>query len=160
MDTMDMPGRGGASAETVTSTSAALPPEAKTTVYVWDMPVRITHWVNVTSILVLSVTGYYISNPVIGTSGPATEQFLMGTVRFIHFTTAFVFTMSVLSRVYWAFAGNRYARWNQFLPVKRGRRRALRWMIGYYTFLRRQPPAEIGHNPLAGVTYIGVYVLF
>jgi Ni/Fe-hydrogenase 1 B-type cytochrome subunit len=160
MDTMDIPGRGGARAETVTSTPAAPVSEAKETVYVWDLPVRVTHWVNVASILVLSITGYYIANPFFGTSGPATEQFLMGTVRFIHFTTAFVFTVSVLFRVYWAFAGNKYARWNQFLPVKRGRRRALGRMIGYYTFFRRQPPAEIGHNPLAGATYIGLYVLF
>lgn len=134
--------------------------EAKETVYVWDLPVRITHWVNVASILVLSITGYYIANPFIGTRGPATAQFLMGTVRFIHFAVAFVFTASVLFRVYWAFAGNKYARWSQFLPVKRGRRRALFKMIGYYTFLRREPPAEVGHNPLAGATYVGLYVLF
>jgi Ni/Fe-hydrogenase 1 B-type cytochrome subunit len=160
MDTMDIPGRGGTTAEATATIPAAPLPETKATVYIWDLPVRITHWVNVASILVLSVTGYYIANPFIGTSGPATEQFLMGTVRFVHFTVAFVFTVSVLFRVYWAFAGNTYARWNQFLPVKRGRRRALRRMIGYYTFFRRQPPAEIGHNPLAGVTYIGLYVLF
>lgn len=135
-------------------------PEAKETVYVWDLPVRITHWVNVASILVLSVTGYYIANPFITTSGPAVNQFLMGTVRFIHFTVAFVFTASVLFRIYWAFAGNKYARWSQFLPATRGRRRALLKMIGYYTFFRREPPAEVGHNPLAGATYIGLYVLF
>ncbi len=33
-------------------------------------------------------------------------------------------------------------------------------MLGYYTFARREPPKEVGHNPLAGVTYIGLYVLF
>ncbi len=134
--------------------------EEKLTVKVWDLPVRITHWVNVFSILVLSITGYYIMNPFFGTSGPATDQFLMGTVRFVHFTTAFIFTVSVVFRVGWAFAGNTYARWSQFLPVKRGRRRALAKMLGYYTFLRREPPAEVGHNPLAGVTYVAIYVLF
>ncbi len=134
--------------------------EAKETVYVWDLPVRITHWVNVASILVLSVTGYYIASPFITTSGPAVNQFLTGAVRFVHFTVAFVFTASVLFRIYWAFAGNKYARWSQFLPAKSGRRRALFKMIGYYTFLRREPPAEVGHNPLAGATYIGLYVLF
>jgi Ni/Fe-hydrogenase 1 B-type cytochrome subunit len=133
---------------------------AQVEVYVWDLPVRITHWVNVASILVLSLTGYYIANPFFGTRGPATDQFLMGAVRFVHFSVAFVFTMSVLFRVYWAFAGNKYARWQQFLPMKRTRRRALGRMIGYYTFFRKEPPAEVGHNPLAGVTYIGLYVLF
>jgi Ni/Fe-hydrogenase 1 B-type cytochrome subunit len=33
-------------------------------------------------------------------------------------------------------------------------------MVGYYTFLRKQPPPEIGHNPLAGMTYVGLYGLF
>jgi Ni/Fe-hydrogenase 1 B-type cytochrome subunit len=134
--------------------------EEKVTVKVWDLPVRITHWVNVFSILVLSITGYYIMNPFLGTTGPATSQYLMGTVRFVHFTTAFIFTVSVLFRVGWAFVGNKYARWNQFLPVRRGRRQALAKMVGYYTFVRREPPAEVGHNPLAGITYVAIYVLF
>jgi Ni/Fe-hydrogenase 1 B-type cytochrome subunit len=131
-----------------------------TTVYVWDLAVRLTHWINVSSILVLSVTGFYIGTPIVGTHGPATAQFLMGAVRFIHFTVAFVFTTSVLFRVYWAFRGNRYARWGQFLPLRRGRRRSLWKMLGYYTFVRREPPPVVGHNPLAGVTYTGLYVLF
>jgi Ni/Fe-hydrogenase 1 B-type cytochrome subunit len=134
--------------------------EAKETVYVWELPVRITHWANVAAILVLSVTGYYIANPFIGTQGPATDQFLMGAVRFVHIAAAMIFTVSVLFRLYWAFVGNRYARWPQFLPVKRGRNRALLRMLGYYTFLRKAPPAEVGHNPLAGVTYTGLYGLF
>jgi Ni/Fe-hydrogenase 1 B-type cytochrome subunit len=135
--------------------------EMTQTLYVWDLPVRITHWTNVAMIVVLSITGYYISNPLILTHGPAVDQFLMGTVRFIHFVAAFVFAVSVLFRVYWAFMSRiKYARWSQFVPVSAGRLRALGRMLGYYTFLRRRPPAEIGHNPLAGVTYVGLYVLF
>lgn len=64
--------------------------EGKVEVYVWDLPVRLTHWVNVASILVLSLTSYYIANPFILTHGIATNEFLMGTVRFVHFLTAFV----------------------------------------------------------------------
>ena len=134
--------------------------EPRVSVYVWDLPVRITHWVNVLSILVLSITGYYIANPFVTTTGPAANQFLMGAIRFVHFSVAFAFTMSVLFRVYWAFAGSRYARWDQLLPAKSGRWRALGKMLGYYTFARREPPKEVGHNPLAGVTYVGLYVLF
>jgi Ni/Fe-hydrogenase 1 B-type cytochrome subunit len=44
--------------------------------------------------------------------------------------------------------------------VNSGRRRALGKMLGYYTFLRKEPPAQVGHNPLAGITYVGLYVLF
>jgi Ni/Fe-hydrogenase 1 B-type cytochrome subunit len=137
------------------------PAAPKATVSVWDLPVRITHWVNVVCIVVLSLTGYYIGSPFITTQGPASDHFLMGAVRFTHIVTAFIFTTSVLFRVYWAFASHdKYARWRQFLPINRGRQRALRRMIGYYTFFKPSPPAEVGHNPLAGVTYMGLYVLF
>ncbi|HEY7094928.1 MAG TPA: Ni/Fe-hydrogenase, b-type cytochrome subunit [Ktedonobacterales bacterium] len=155
------PQAGRASSGAMTGVEAASSADqVKQTIYVWELPVRITHWVNVLSILTLSLTGYYISNPFFGTTGIAANEYLMGTIRFIHFAVAFVFTVSVLFRLYWAFAGNRYARWTQFAPVGRGRRRALGRMLGYYTFLRREPPAEIGHNPLAGLTYVGIYVLF
>ena len=134
--------------------------EAREDVYVWELPVRITHWVNVISIGILTVTGIYIATPFLGTSGPASNQYLMGSVRFIHFVTAFVFTASVLFRIYWAFVGNTYARWNQFLPTNSARRRDARQMLGFYLFLRREPPAEVGHNPLAGITYVVVFALF
>jgi Ni/Fe-hydrogenase 1 B-type cytochrome subunit len=129
-------------------------------VYVWQWPVRITHWAIVISIGVLTVTGLYIANPFIGTTGPASNQYLMGTMRFVHFLTAFVFTISVLFRIYWAFAGNKYARWNQFIPVQAARLRGLGRMLKFYLFIKREPPATIGHNALAGLTYTVIYLLF
>ncbi len=134
--------------------------EEKRTIYVWELPLRIVHWVIVCCILILSVTGYYIAEPFITTEGPAVTQYLMGTIRLIHYITAFIFTVAVLFRIYWAFAGNKYARWNQFIPGSLQRLRDMGRMIRYYTFFRRDPPAEVGHNPLAGVTYVGLYVLF
>lgn len=134
--------------------------EAREDVYVWELPVRITHWVNVISIGILTVTGLYIATPFLGTTGPASNQYLMGSVRFIHFVTAFVFTASVLLRIYWAFVGNTYARWNQFLPTSAARWRDAQRMLRFYLFLRHEPPAEVGHNPLAGMTYTVVFALF
>jgi Ni/Fe-hydrogenase 1 B-type cytochrome subunit len=134
--------------------------ETKQALYVWDLPVRVTHWVTVISIVILSITGFYIADPFITTQGPAIGHYLMGTIRLIHYITAFIFTVSVLFRIYWAFAGSKYARWSQFLPATRRRWRDLVRMVRYYTFTRRNPPAQIGHNPLAGVTYMGVFGLF
>ncbi len=134
--------------------------QTQETLYVWDMPLRISHWLNVLSILALSVTGYYIASPFITTHGVATNQFLMGAIRFVHFVFAFVFTATVLFRIYWAFAGNHWARWRQFIPTSRARLRALAHMLRYYTFFRSRPPEVIGHNPLAGATYVGLYCLF
>ena len=129
-------------------------------VYVWEIPVRITHWVTVICIGILTVTGIYIAFPFIGTTGDATNQYLMGDIRFIHFVTAFVFTMSVLFRIYWMFLGNRWASWRQFLPTKAARRRGIRRMLAFYLFLRQKAPAVIGHNPLAGLAYAVVFLLF
>ena len=66
----------------------------------------------------LAVTGYIIGRPMTGPScGEASFSYLFGTVRFIHFVAAFVFFFNFLGRIYWGFAGNRYARWDQFLPL-------------------------------------------
>lgn len=156
---MDIPDTVNAATSATSTASASHASELRETVQVWDLPVRITHWTNVTCILILSITGYYIANPFIGTRGDATQQFLMGTVRFTHFVVAFIFTMSVLFRIYWAFRSNPYGRWSQFIPTTRKRWVDMGRMGSYYTFTRRRPPAQIGHNPLAGVTYTGLYVL-
>jgi Ni/Fe-hydrogenase 1 B-type cytochrome subunit len=129
-------------------------------IYVWELPVRLTHWVTVASIAILTITGLYIAHPFINTIGPASSQYLMGVVRFIHFLTAFVFTASVLLRVYWLFAGNQYAHWEQWLPVRSVRRRGIRRMLAFYTFIRRKAPAALGHNPLAGTAYTILFTLF
>ena len=55
---------------------------AREPIYVWQVPVRVTHWLIFFSILILSATGYYISHPFIGVPGPAASgHFAMGTVR-------------------------------------------------------------------------------
>lgn len=130
----------------------------RVTVRVWELPVRITHWTIFFSVIVLSVTGFYIGRPfVIAGSDP---QFLMGNMRAIHSVAAWVMIAAVVARIVWAFIGNRWARWDQFFPRDKARRRRSREMLGYYTFFRRNPPAEVGHNPLAGLTYAVVYLMF
>ena len=80
-------------------------------IYVWEVPVRLTHWAIVLAILVLSATGFYIGDPVVGGSVS-----LMAWVRGIHRLTAWVFVASLLLRTYWAFAGNQWASWRALFP--------------------------------------------
>jgi len=81
-------------------------------VYIWELPVRIFHWVNVLAILVLITTGLFISNPLaILSSAEASEIYWFGTVRFIHFTAAYIFFFNMIFRIYWSFVGNKYASW-------------------------------------------------
>jgi Ni/Fe-hydrogenase 1 B-type cytochrome subunit len=124
-------------------------------VYVWEVPVRLTHWVNVLAILVLSATGFYVGTPVLGGSVS-----LMAWVRGVHRITAYVLIASLALRTYWAFAGNRWASWRELFPYfwREGRRGVARTLL-YYTFLRRESPRTIGHNPLAGLAYSAVVSL-
>ena len=124
-------------------------------VYIWEVPVRLTHWVNVLAILVLSGTGFYIGDPIFGGSVS-----LMAWMRGVHRITAYVLIAGVMLRTYWAFAGNEWASWRALFPylTAEGRRQMARTFL-YYTFLRRQPPGGLGHNPLAGIAYSAVVAL-
>jgi Ni/Fe-hydrogenase 1 B-type cytochrome subunit len=123
-------------------------------VYVWELPVRLVHWLIFLSILVLAGTGYYIGNPFF--SGPL----VMARMRTVHLATSIVFTLSVLVRVYWAFVGNRYARWSELIPVTAERLRSLFKSMAFYTFLSREPVEYLGHNGLAGLTYAAIYFVY
>jgi Ni/Fe-hydrogenase 1 B-type cytochrome subunit len=125
--------------------------------YVWEWPVRITHWVNALAIVVLSITGALIGFPyLIGVDG----GFAMGWVRFIHFVAAYVLTASMLARIYWMFAGNHHASWRAFIPwiSPVGRRNFVK-MLRYYTFTGKQISYEVGHNPVAALAYAGIFAL-
>ena len=41
------------------------------TFYVYEAPVRLWHWVNAASIVILAVTGYFIATPLWSTPGEA-----------------------------------------------------------------------------------------
>lgn len=130
--------------------------------YVWEIPVRLAHWVNVFSIVVLSATGYFIANPYLEISRREPwGAYFMGTVRFVHFVIAFTFVASVLLRTYWAFVGNAWASWRGLFPfiTKQGRTN-MGHALQYYFFLRRDPPEVAGHNALAGLTYMIIVFLY
>jgi Ni/Fe-hydrogenase 1 B-type cytochrome subunit len=83
-------------------------------------------------------------------SGEASENFLMGYIRFAHFAAAYVFAVAFLARIYWALVGNHHAKQLFKLPILdtgwwSGLFHELRW----YLFLARQPRKYVGHNPLA-----------
>jgi Ni/Fe-hydrogenase 1 B-type cytochrome subunit len=120
-------------------------------VYVWELPLRLVHWLIFLSVVVLAATGYYIGNPFF--SGPL----VMARIRTVHLATSIVFTLALLVRVYWAFAGNRYARWSELLPLSRRRLVSLWRSTAFYTFLSREPVEYLGHNGLAGLTYAFIY---
>jgi Ni/Fe-hydrogenase 1 B-type cytochrome subunit len=142
-----------------TTPNATTAPGHLDRVYVWEWPVRLFHWTIAGSIVLLAGTGIYMGNPFVSVEGEATHHFLMGTIKSIHFVAAMVFTVSVLGRILWMFAGNPYARWHQFIPLTKRRIIGIWNTFAFYVFLKKDSPAFVGHNPLAGAIYTVVYTI-
>jgi Ni/Fe-hydrogenase 1 B-type cytochrome subunit len=128
-------------------------------VYVWDIIVRLTHWLIVLSMIVLAITGIDIARPFLD-SGPGTGKFTTGWVKIVHYYAAIVFSLAVGSRLVWMFLGPRRSGWRQFVPTSRRRLRGLVDTFLFYVAARRKPPFAVGHNPLAGLTYVAVFGLY
>jgi Ni/Fe-hydrogenase 1 B-type cytochrome subunit len=119
-------------------------------VYVYEAPVRVWHWVNALAIVVLAVTGYFIGQPLPTVAGEASERYVMGYIRFAHFAAGYVFAVGLLGRLYWAFVGNHHARELFTLPVfSAAYWREVGNMAAWYLFIRTRPNQYVGHNPMA-----------
>lgn len=132
-------------AEDVTTT------RRQTSVYVYQAPVRIWHWINALAIITLCISGYFIGSPPPSMQvGEAFEQFVFGYIRFAHFAAGMILTVGFLGRIYWAFFGNHHARQLFYVPFWRGAYWKEVWHeILWYLFIAREPKKYIGHNPLA-----------
>jgi len=125
--------------------------------YVWELPVRVSHWFIVLPVGILSFTGYYMHNPFIVATSSTT--FLMAKMRFIHLVSGSVFISAFLLRMYWFFVGNHWSSWRSFLPIRRRQWRGMWNMVAYYSFLKRDLVHHVGHNALAAVTYLFMFTL-
>ena len=127
-------------------------------VYVWEVPVRLTHWINFLSILALSITGFYIGRPFI--HALSAEQYVMGWMRFIHFVSAYVLLMGIVVRLYWALVGNKYANWRAFNPFSRQYWKELAGWVKFYLLVGKEPRHAVGHPALASFSYLVLLLLF
>jgi Ni/Fe-hydrogenase 1 B-type cytochrome subunit len=135
---------------TGTDESAVARAAAIKSVYVYEAPVRLWHWINALSLLVLAVTGYFIGSPLPTMPGEASANYLMGYIRFAHFAAGYVFLVGLAGRLYWAFVGNHHARELFTLPVfNRIYWREVITMLKWYAFIIPRPSRYVGHNPLA-----------
>ncbi len=123
----------------------------QTSVYVYEVPVRLWHWINALAIVVLCITGYFIgSPPPTMIIAEATYQFVFGYIRFAHFAAGWILAIGFLGRMYWAIFGNHHARQLFYLPLLRRDWWHEVWFeIRWYLFLEKQPKKYVGHNPLA-----------
>lgn len=131
-------------------------------IYVWELPVRIYHWLNALCITVLIITGFIIGSPqAIFNSNEAYQQYWFGWIRFIHFSSAYIFLFNFFIRIYWGFVGNRYARWYRFVPFWKYQYEDLKEVLMVDIFqIKLRGRIAIGHNILAGMAYFTMFLAF
>jgi len=131
------------------------PAHGQVRVYVWEWPVRFAHWIIATTILSLSITGYYMHSPFVIPHGRT--AYVMGTMRFVHVVSGFAFLCAILIRVVWMFIGNRWSSWDQLIPTTKKRLKDFVETCRYYGFMSWSPTPHVGHNALAGAAYAAVF---
>jgi len=110
---------------------------------VWDLSTRIFHWLNVICVAGLMAVGTVILNYKllgVGTDG----KILLKTV---HVYIGYIFVANLAWRLIWGFIGGKYSRWKMILPLNKDYFRSLH---KYTTSVKSgEPPAYLGHNPVA-----------
>jgi Ni/Fe-hydrogenase 1 B-type cytochrome subunit len=129
-------------------------------VYVYEAPVRIWHWVNVLAITVLCITGYFIGVPLPTMPGEASDHYLMGYIRFAHFAAGYIMAVGLLGRAYWGLVGNHHARELFWVPLfQKAYWAEVFKMLLWYLFIIPKPNQYVGHNPLARLAMFSGYLM-
>tara|TARA_R110001583_G_scaffold179638_2_gene336523 strand:+ start:23205 stop:23921 length:717 start_codon:yes stop_codon:yes gene_type:complete len=134
-------------------------------VMVWEIPVRFFHWINVLTIIVLTLTGFLIANPpALQSSAEATNLHSFGIVRFIHFTAAYIFFFNMILRIYWSFVGNKYANWRAFWPFSKKMWNNFWHVLKIDIMLLNEDHPNvknisIGHNSVASFSYLVLFFM-
>jgi len=134
-------------------------------VLVWELPVRLFHWLNVLSLIVLIVTGFLIANPpALLSSAEATDLHSFGLIRFIHFAAAYIFFFVMILRIYWAFVGNQFSSWRAFWPFSKKNWNNFWHVLKIDIMLLNEAEEDvtnisIGHNSVATFSYLVMFFL-
>lgn len=131
-------------------------------VYVWELPVRVYHWINAVTLVLLCVTGYLIGAPIRAfNAAEAYQQYWFGWVRFIHFASAYVYCFNFAARIYWGFVGNKYAKWNNFFPITKRQRQEIVDVLKVDVLqVKMHGEISTGHNSLAAFIYFFTFLAF
>ena len=142
--------------------SSIASPKKLRRVFVWELPVRIYHWLNALAIVALIVTGYLIGNPpAFLSAAEASDRFFFGWIKFIHFAAAYIFFFNFIFRVYWSFVGNKYAHWRNFLPISKKFFKEMWSVIRIDILLKKDTEhLSVGHNALAAFFYFLTFLAF
>ncbi|TWX56921.1 cytochrome b/b6 domain-containing protein [Colwellia hornerae] len=116
--------------------------------FVWSRNIRLFHWLNVLSVLLLIVIGsiiYFGKDLGISTDG----KILLKT---IHVCVGYVFAANLIFRIILGFIGKGYERWGQTLPFNKAFKQE------FADFKKDKNKAFKGHSPL-GKLMVGALML-
>ena len=109
--------------------------KVKQEIMVWDMPVRVFHW-----LLVICFAGAWLTSE--------SERLAM-----IHYAFGYTACLLVLVRLVWGVIGTRYARFSQFLKSPKA------IFEHFMVMLRGHPHHDVGHNPAGGLVMFALMLL-
>jgi Ni,Fe-hydrogenase I cytochrome b subunit len=125
-------------------------------IYVWDLAARVLHWAN--ALLIIFLASLAIGFAWMEGAGVAKET--RRAVKEFHAYTGHVFLATFFLRILWGFLGNKYIRWSDTFPLNAESLKNawgnLRWMLGG---LKGTPPLAPGHNPLASLLYLPLFIV-
>lgn len=122
---------------------------------VWDLPIRIFHWLNFLTIISLIFVGLVmLFKKELGITGVEAKVAL----KEVHVIIGYVFVLNFAWRILWGFVGNRFARWSNLVPRK-GFAGTLRHYLN--SVKSGEPQQYLGHNPMGrlAVTFILLLML-
>lgn len=125
-------------------------------VKVIDLPTRVLHWTNaiLISSLILLILGYEGLEAL----GVAKED--RKILEVLHAYAGHIFAVTFTFRVIWGFLGNQYARFTDMIPNTKAKIKGIKDNIKWYLGgCKATPPASVGHNPLASLFYLALFVV-
>jgi len=119
----------------------------------WDLSTRIFHWLNVICVIGLMTVGTVIINYKL--LGVDTDGKVL--LKTVHVYIGYIFVINLTWRFVWGFIGGRYSRWKMILPFGNDYFSSLRkYIIGVKS---GNPPAYLGHNPVARLMVALLFLL-
>jgi len=120
---------------------------------VWDLPTRLFHWINFTTVVLLMLVGtLMLFKKDLGISSLDAKI----AIKTLHVWIGYVFVLNLIFRLLWGFIGNRFARWKNILP---GRGFAST-LAAYRASIKCGKPQQfLGHNPLGRLAVICIMLL-
>jgi len=104
-------------------------------VLIWDLPVRLIHW-----LLVLCFFGAYFTAEV-------------DELKIIHFTLGYTLAALIVIRIAWGFIGTTHAKFRNFVRHPMAAVHYLRSVI------RREHTTDVGHNPAGALAIVALLSL-